>query len=292
MKLVENHNQTVFIGKNLAAMIAAHAVTFLVAPFYFTWTAFAFAFGFTLLFAYSMGIFHHMMFTHRSFECKTWIQNLGALFGTLTWRGPFAGPVQYVAGHKIHHQYSDTELDPHTPTKGIYHALIGWFWRVPYGLSKHEIYKGYAPKMLDNPWFVWLDRHVHWTQLGWGVVCFLGGGFLGRGEDSFELTNAFRFLIYGVFVKTVLVVYLTNAVDVINHTVGYRSYETPDQSTNSFIMAFIHLGGAISWHNNHHAHQSYFTVRKKWWELDAHYAFLKFLELFGLAWNIKALDEV
>ena len=82
-----------------------------------------------------------------------------------------------------------------------------------------------------------------------------------------------------------------NAVDVINHTIGYRAYETKDHSTNSFIMAAVHLGGAISWHNNHHGHQHYFSVKKNWWEFDVHHQFLKFLSLFGLTWDVLVLDE-
>ena len=63
------------------------------------------------------------------------------------------------------------------------------------------------------------------------------------------------------------------------------------KSTNSFLMAGIHLGGAISWHNNHHAHQEYFTVKKNWWEFDIHHIFLRLLQRFGLVWDIKILDE-
>lgn len=92
--------------------------------------------------------------------------------------------------------------------------------------------------------------------------------------------------------KTILTFYLVNAVDVVNHTVGYRAYETTDQSTNSFIMAILHGGGAISWHNNHHAHMGYFTVKKNWWEFDLHHQLLRLLGLFGLVTDIKIHDEV
>ena len=291
MKLVDGHNRTVFVRKNLIQMLLVHVFALAVAPFLFTWGALGFAFVFTLLFAYSMGIFHHMLFTHKSFECKNWIRNMGGLFGTLSWRGPFAGPVQYVAGHKVHHQYADTDLDPHTPTKGLFHAWIGWFWHMPYGLTKYELYKNYAERMARQPFMVFLDQNVDLLQLVWGALCFVGGGLLSK-KSGFDWENATRFAVYGVFVKTFLLVHMANAVDVINHTVGYRSYETPDQSTNSFIMAAVHLGGAISWHNNHHAHQGYFNVRKNWWEFDVHHEFLKLLQLAGWVWDIKILDEV
>ncbi len=112
MKLIEGHNRTTFLTRNWIQVVVVHAFALLAAPLLFTWRAFGFAFGMTLLFGYSMGIFHHMLLTHRSFKTTRWVENLGTLLGTLTWRGPFAGPVQYVAMHRVHHAYSDTDLDP------------------------------------------------------------------------------------------------------------------------------------------------------------------------------------
>ncbi|MCB0416709.1 MAG: fatty acid desaturase [Bdellovibrionaceae bacterium] len=290
MKLIENHNQVVFAKRYLWQVIAIHLVTLGVAPFLFTWQAMLFAWVSLSLFAYSMGIFHHMYLTHDSFKTHKWIEYLGSLFGTLTWRGPFAGPVQYVAMHRVHHRYSDEEADPHTPTKGIFYALMGWFWNLPYGFSRYELYERHATDIAADPFHRFLDQHVDGLQLLWAIVCFGFGGSIGEAH-GFDLLNGLRFVVYGVFVKSFLMIYLANLVDVINHTVGYRAYETHDHSTNSLLMFVVHLGGAISWHNNHHAHPSYFTVRKNWWEIDLHYAFLRTLGLFGLVWDIKVMDE-
>lgn len=293
MKLVPDHNRTTFVARNFLQVAAVHVGALAVAPFLFTWKAFAFAFLTTMVFGYAMGIFHHMLLTHRSFTPVKWVENLGSLLGTLTWRGPFAGPVQYVAMHRVHHAHSDTELDPHSPTRGIFHAWLGWFWRMPRGFTRPELYEFYARDLAADPWHRFLDRNVHLLQLVWGVLCFVGGAvepMLVGG--AFDPVNGVRYLVFGVFVRALLTFYLINAVDVINHTVGYRAYETRDQSTNSFLMAFIHLGGAISWHNNHHAHPGYFTVRRNWWEFDAHHQFLRLLSVFGLVSDIKVLDEV
>lgn len=290
MKLVENHNQVVFERKYLWQVIAMHVLALGVAPFFFTWEAMLFAWVSLCVFAYAMGIFHHMYLTHSSFRARRWVEYAGSLLGTLTWRGPFSGPVQYVAMHRVHHRYSDTDADPHTPTKGTFYALLGWFWNLPYGFSRYELYERHAEDIAADPVHHFLDKHVDGVQAVWGGVCFLFGGLVGSGI-GFDWLNAFRYVLYGVFVKSFLLIYLANLVDVINHTVGYRSYETHDHSTNSFIMFAVHLGGAISWHNNHHAHPSYFTVRKKWWEVDFHYLFLKCLSVLGLVWDIKVMDE-
>ncbi|WP_428266821.1 fatty acid desaturase [Haliangium sp.] len=292
MKLVEGHNRVVFHKKNFLHVVAVHLVVLAAAPWLFTWSAFLFAFAAIMVFGYAMGIFHHMLLTHRSFKCSPWIEKLGSLMGTLTWRGPFAGPVQYVAMHRVHHAYSDTENDPHTPTKGIWYALLAWFWRMPYGFSSPELYDRHARDLLSNRWHVFLDRNVHLVQLAWAAICFAGGALAPLAVGGpIDPVNGLRYVVYGVFVKTLMGWYLINAVDVINHTIGYRNYETEEDSTNSFLMAFIHGGGAISWHNNHHAHMGYFTVKRRWWEFDVHRGILRFLGLFGLVSDIKVLDE-
>lgn len=294
MKLVDHHNRTTFVSENLWQVILIHLVALGIAPFLFNWGAFAFAFFTTMLFGYSMGIFHHMLLTHRSFKCVRWVENLGSLLGTLTWRGPFAAPIRYVAMHKIHHAYADTELDPHTPTKGYWFALMSWFWQMPHGFISLEQYGEYVPEMANDKFHVFLDQNVNFLQFLWGALCFVAGGlvpWISGATATFDWQNGTRFMVYGVFVRALMSLYLINAVDLVNHTMGYRSYETKDHSTNSFIMAAVHLGGAISWHNNHHAHQHYFTVKRYWWEFDVHHVFLQTLERVNLVSDIQILDE-
>jgi stearoyl-CoA desaturase (delta-9 desaturase) len=292
MKLMENHNETVFVTRNFITVLIVHAIVLSVAPFLFTWNAFFFALGTGFVFGVPMGIFHHMMLTHKSFKSVRWIEYMGSLLGTLTWRGPFAGPVRYVAMHRVHHAFSDTEFDPHTPDKGIWHAWLGWFWRMPKGFTQPVYYDRYAKDIAKDPWHRFLDRNVDLLQGVWGLLCFIGGGLwpvLSGG--SFDAENALRYAIYGVFVRTILTWYLINVVDVLNHRLGYRNYETGDKSTNSLLMGAFHWGGAISWHNNHHAHPRYFSVKKQWWEFDVYLVILRLGERMGLISDIHVLDE-
>lgn len=256
------------------------------APFYFTSWAIPFAFGLAAITAYSMGIFHHMYLSHQSFVAAKWVENLGVLLGTLTWRGPMAAPLRYASMHRIHHRYSDKINDPHTPAHGIFHALLAWNWYHSDFFQTPESYRRLVPeKFRHNSFFIFCDSNVNLLQAIYGASLFAIGYIF------FDLNTAITFFIYGVFVKTLIVVYAANMVDVINHTFGYRNYKTGDKSTNSFLMAILHLGGAISWHNNHHAKAKYFTVKKRWWEFDVHHQFLRFLSLFGAVSDIRVLDE-
>jgi stearoyl-CoA desaturase (delta-9 desaturase) len=35
-------------------------------------------------------------------------------------------PLEWVSSHRYHHQFCDTEMDPHTPYEGFWHSHMGW----------------------------------------------------------------------------------------------------------------------------------------------------------------------
>jgi fatty-acid desaturase len=58
-------------------------------------------------------------------------------------------------------------------------------------------------------------------------------------------------LVWGVFVRTVYVMQITNFINSVTHLWGYRNYSTHDQSRNNGMMGILATGEG--WHNNHHA---------------------------------------
>lgn len=264
----------------------------------------AVAFLAAMITGYALGIFHHMLLSHRAFHSNGVVEFAGALLGTLSWRGPMAGPVRYAAMHRIHHEASDQENDPHSPVHGRWHAFIGWMWFFSPDFARPEQYEKFVPTLAGKGFLRILDRNVHLIQLVY-ALSVAGVAYMiakATGEENPGIV-ALKYTAYLVFVKTAFVLVLANAVDVINHmgeeigrggiwkVFGYRNYETSDRSTNSLLMGIIHLGGAISWHNNHHAHPGYFVVRRKRWEIDVHYRMVWLLSLFGWTSNIKKLDD-
>jgi stearoyl-CoA desaturase (delta-9 desaturase) len=69
------------------------------------------------------------------------------------------------------------------------------------------------------------------------------------------------------------------------HTIGYRTFATPDRSTNCWWVAI--LGWGEGWHNNHHAFP--FSARHglRWYELDVTWLTVRLLAFFRLAAEVK-----
>ena len=62
-------------------------------------------------------------------------------------------------------------------------------------------------------------------------------------------------------------------INTLTHMVGYRNFNTADNSTNIPILGYLMWGEG--WHNNHHAHPNNPSFKEKWWELDVGGWFIK-----------------
>src|SRR5271165_2273186 len=94
------------------------------ALFFFTWPAFLTALAlYWIALSLGIGMGYHRLLTHRSFEPPKWIEYFLTICGTLALEG---GPMFWVATHRIHHQFSDKDGDPHTPRDGKWWSHIVW----------------------------------------------------------------------------------------------------------------------------------------------------------------------
>src|ERR1700722_13908427 len=86
------------------------------AMFFFTWKAFCVA---ILLWWISaspgVGMGYHRLLTHRGYKTPKWLEYCLTVCATLALEG---GPIFWVATHRIHHQFSDRDGDPHSPKDG------------------------------------------------------------------------------------------------------------------------------------------------------------------------------
>ena len=117
------YNLTTMNWVTAIAMVIFHAGA-VAALFYVSWTNVLTALvlhWFAVGFGISLG--YHRLHTHRGYKTSKAFEYFLALCGTLTLEG---GPIFWVATHRVHHQHSDHEGDPHTPHDGGFWAHMGW----------------------------------------------------------------------------------------------------------------------------------------------------------------------
>ena len=265
------------VGYHLLALLA-------ILPWLFEW-------GFVVLAVAGIYVFgtlginigFHRLLTHRGFVCPRWLEHTLSVLGVCCWQGT---PMNWVSIHRMHHQHSDDKEDPHTPCDSFFWSHMGWFLIWDPAIHNISTYDRYARdlfrdrfnKVLERP-RVW--RMIHLIQ--WAVF-FVGGAIVGAFmTESWlgTLQMGFGALIWGVFVRTVLVWHITWSINSITHMWGYRNYNTKDRSKNNFLIGLISNGEG--WHNNHHAQPRSAAHGMRWFELDVSYLTIRFWEMIGLA---------
>ncbi|HWW98567.1 MAG TPA: acyl-CoA desaturase, partial [Edaphobacter sp.] len=113
--------------------------------FFFSWTNLA-VFVIMYFFAINVGIgmAYHRLLTHRGYRTPKWVEYFVTMCGCLALEG---GPIFWVATHRVHHQNSDHEGDPHTPHDGTWWAHAGWILSGRALHSETALLGRYAPDL-------------------------------------------------------------------------------------------------------------------------------------------------
>ena len=96
----------------------------LAALFFFSWQRLlVMAVLYVLAINVGIGMCYHRLLTHRGYHTPKWVEYVMSIFATTSLEG---GPIFWVSTHRVHHQLSDQEGDPHTPREGGWWAHAGW----------------------------------------------------------------------------------------------------------------------------------------------------------------------
>src|ERR1700735_4949233 len=123
------------------------------ALFYFSWPAAITAIVlYWVALSLGIGMGYHRLLTHRSYRVPKPVEYFLAVCGTLALEG---GPVFWVSTHRLHHQFSDREGDPHTPRDGKWWSHITWMLVGNATKRSPEDCRHYSPDLLRDPFIVW-----------------------------------------------------------------------------------------------------------------------------------------
>lgn len=177
----------------------------------------------------------------------------------------FLNPRAYAILHRMHHAYSDTEKDPHSPhffrdvfgmmiaTKNMYLAYL------LHKIEPEPAFKGNYPEwpIIDRIGDSWLWRLACAAFYIWFYVAFA--------------TQWWMFLLLPIH-------FLMGPIHgaVVNwcgHKYGYSNHDNDDHSKNSLPWDFLLMGELFQ--NNHHKKPNSPNFATKWWEFDPTYPMMK-----------------
>jgi stearoyl-CoA desaturase (delta-9 desaturase) len=231
-------------------------------PLYYLWSTLVM---WILVCGLGIAVGYHRVFSHKTHTLPTWKENILLFLATFAGQG---GSIFWVALHRgYHHPHSDTALDLHSPIYyGKVNAFVGWYLKITE--SNNTVNFKYAVDLLRKPNHVWFHKHsLHILWIVPALVALID----------------WRLALCAFWLVTLIGSTQDNLVNVYGHIkgcIGYRNFETRDQSHNNFLLGYLAWGQG--WHNNHHQFPASYDfgtgVSGKWWEYDPCRIFLPLLK--------------
>ncbi|CAA2946555.1 palmitoyl-monogalactosyldiacylglycerol delta-7 desaturase, chloroplastic [Olea europaea subsp. europaea] len=252
---------------SLGWIVSIHLLC-LFAPFTFNWGAFWVAIALCIVTGLlGITLSYHRHLSHRSFKIPKWLEYFFAYCGVLAGQ---RDPIFWVSTHRYHHQFCDSEKDPHSPIGGFWFSHICWIFDTSSivercgepdnvgDLEKQPFYK-----------FIQSTYIIHLVAPG-ALLYSLGG---------------LPYFVWGLGVRLAFVYHITWLVNSACHVWGKQAWNTGDFSKNNWWVAVLSFGEG--WHNNHHAFQYSARQGLEWWQIDMTWYVIRFLEAIGLATDVK-----
>ncbi len=216
---------------------------------------------------FSQTFFHHRYASHGAFTMNKFWERFFFVFTYITQGTHYMSPRAYAIMHRMHHAYTDTENDPHSPafssnlismmlrTRRFYNDIVKGHMiveeRFTKNLPKWDVFDKWANSTASRVlWgLVYIALFVIFATTPW--MYLLLPIILGMGAFHGALINWFA------------------------HKYGYINFRLKNTSRNLLFIDILMLGE--SYHNNHHKRPSAVNFGKRWHEIDPVYPIIKLL---------------
>ena len=214
----------------------------------------------------------HRYASHKMFTMSKPVERFFHLLTYLSQGGTYLVPRAYVIMHRMHHTYSDTEQDPHSP----------YFFKDIIQMMTHtrKLFVDLCNNKVDvNPKF--LGNYPEWDFIDKIGNTWTSRIFWDLATVAFYIQFATHWWMYLLLPIHFLMGPLHGAiVNWFGHKYGYSNYDNKDHSKNTLFFD-VFLGGEL-FQNNHHKHPNSANFAVRWWEFDPTYPIILLLNKIGV----------
>jgi stearoyl-CoA desaturase (delta-9 desaturase) len=188
---------------------------------------------------------YHRYFSHRSFKTGEWYKWYVQFVGIFANPGPV---LTWAATHRMHHAYSDSEKDPHSPKFKGFLKIYTSRWG-----DNVKIKRRFLTGLIS-------DRSVKFFHTHYFTLSILLAG-------SLFLVDPLL-LIFGYCIPVVLAFHGYGLLNAYTHKDG--------KPKNSFFANILTAGEG--WHKNHHDRGGDWRIGRKWWQWDTGAIFIRIIK--------------
>jgi stearoyl-CoA desaturase (delta-9 desaturase) len=238
---------------------------------------------------------YHRLWAHRAYNASVPLQYVLAAFGA----GAVEGSIKWWSrGHRAHHRYTDTELDPYNAHKGFFYSHMGWMLLKPRrrpgvadisDLSKNPVvkfqHKYYVSMLLIMgfgvptiiPWLLWGDARGGYIYAGVLRLCFVH-----------HVCLLFLFLRHLKLIDTSSP-QSTFCVNSLAHWLGESPFDDKHTPRDHMLTALVTVGEG--YHNFHHQFPMDYRNAIKWYQYDPTKWFIWSMQKLGFASHLKVFPD-
>lgn len=216
---------------------------------------------------FAQTFFHHRYASHGAFTMSKRWERFFYIFTFVSQGAHYMSPRSYAIMHRMHHAYTDTAKDPHSPAFSS--NLISMMLRTR--RYYNDILKGRMPveeRFLKNlPEWKSFDKWANSTtsRLLWAAV-YLAFFIM-------YATNPWIYLLLPIMLG--MGAFHGALINWFAHKYGYINFRLRNTSRNLLFIDVLMLGE--SYHNNHHKRPSAINFGKRWHEIDPVYPVIRML---------------
>jgi stearoyl-CoA desaturase (delta-9 desaturase) len=190
------------------------------------------------------------------------------IFTYITQGSSYLSPRAYGIMHRMHHAYTDTEMDPHSPsfdsnilkmmkrTRDIYSAIF---------YNKYSVEDRFVKNIPEWKWFDWMANSLLSRAIWIAIYVILYVSF----------APSLWFLVL-VPVHALMGPIHGAVINWYAHKYGEVNFETDNTSRNLFKLDWLMLGEG--YHNNHHKFPARSNFAYKKGEFDPSYPIIRLME--------------
>ncbi len=214
---------------------------------------------------FSQSFFQHRYAAHCAFKMSKGWERFFFIVAYITQGSSYMSPRAYAIMHRLHHAYTDTERDPHSPSFSA--NIFQMMWRT----------RGFYQDIIHNrmdvedkftqalPEWKSFDKFANgaFSRIMWVVLYIL--------FFVFFATNPYQYLLLPIVVS--MGAFHGAIINWFAHKYGYINFKLKNTSMNLFFIDILMLGE--SYHNNHHKYPSSINFGTRWHEIDPLYPVIR-----------------
>lgn len=182
----------------------------------------------------SINMLYHRYWSHNSINfINEWFVKLLTIICS---GGGITSAKNWCSSHRAHHRYTDiTDTDPHNIRRGLFFSHMGWMILIHHKKASNAIKHSKLDELPNEEIVKWQLKYYFQLYLIVGLILpslicgifwndYLGG------------------LIYGGFMKILLVQHCIFSINSVGHSIGSRPYNNLKSHRNNYLLSLITMG--------------------------------------------------